>query len=131
MSDLQQEFDELERAVRETIGLLEEVEGQKYWLIMFRRALLSIEAKELAGATSVLSCFGGEATFSDLRLEQSFKENVSRRSAPEKFSNMQHVLAAHRKNTPPLMQHVTQYLLVKPYRIEYQAFQMQKHPSCF
>ena len=75
MSDLQQEFDELERAVRETIGLLEEVEGQKYWLIMFRRALLSIEAKELAGATSVLSCFGGEATFSDLRLEQSFKEN--------------------------------------------------------
>ena len=48
MSDLQQEFDELERAVRETIGLLEEVDGQKYWLIMFRRALLSIEAKELA-----------------------------------------------------------------------------------
>jgi hypothetical protein len=39
MNDLQQEFDELEIAVRETIGLLEEVEGQKYWLIMFRRAL--------------------------------------------------------------------------------------------
>ena len=77
MSDLQQEFDELERAVRETIGLLEEVDGQKYWLIMFRRALLSIEAKELAGATSVLSCFGGEDTFSDLILEQSFKEEES------------------------------------------------------
>ena len=77
MSDLQQEFEELERAVRETIGLLEEVDGQKYWLIMFRRALLSIEAKELAGATSVLSCFGGEDTFSDLRLEQSFKEDES------------------------------------------------------
>ena len=77
MSDLQQEFDELERAVRETIGLLEEVDGQKYWLIMFRRALLSIEAKELAGATSVLSCFGGEDTFSDLILEQSFKEDES------------------------------------------------------
>ena len=77
MSDLQQEFDELERTVREAIGLLEEVEGQKYWLIMFRRALLSIEAKELAGATSVLSCFGGEGTFSDLRLEKSFKERES------------------------------------------------------
>ena len=77
MNNLKQEFDELERAVRETIGLLEEIDGQKYWLIMFRRALLSIEARELSGATSVLSCFGGEDTFSDLTLEQTFKDNES------------------------------------------------------
>ena len=77
MNNLKQEFDELERAVRETIGLLEEIDGQKYWLIMFRRALLSIKARELSGATSVLSCFGGEDTFSDLTLEQTFKDNES------------------------------------------------------
>ena len=75
MNDLEKEFEELERSVRQMIGLLEEINGQKYWLIMFRRALKSIEAKELAGATSVLSCFGGEDTFSDLRLAQSLKED--------------------------------------------------------
>ena len=77
MNNLDQEFDELEQSVRQTIGLLEEIGGQKYWLIMFRRALKSIEGKELAGATSVLSCFGGEDTFSDLRLAQTLKEEDS------------------------------------------------------
>ena len=79
MNNLEQEFNKLEKSVLQAIGLLEEVGGQKYWLIMFRRALKSIKEKELAGATSVLSCFGGEDTFSDLRLAQSVKEDESLR----------------------------------------------------
>ena len=79
MNNLEQEFNKLEKSVLQTIGLLEEIGGQRYWLIMFRRALKSIKEKELAGATSVLSCFGGEDTFSDLRLAQSVKEDESLR----------------------------------------------------
>ena len=79
MNNLEQEFNKLEKSVLQAIGLLEEIGGQKYWLIMFRRALKSIKEKELAGATSVLSCFGGEDTFSDLRLAQSVKEDESLR----------------------------------------------------
>jgi hypothetical protein len=75
METLDQQFESLENTVREVLGLLQESDGQKYWLLMFRRSLPHIEARELAGATLVLGCFGGENTFSDLTLNQSFKNN--------------------------------------------------------
>lgn len=75
MESLNQQFDNLESTVREIIGLLQESDGQKYWLLMFNRSLPLIKARELAGATMVLGCFGGENTFSDLTLNQSFKNN--------------------------------------------------------
>lgn len=65
MSELDRQFEELGDCVDQLIGLLEE-SGDRFWIAYLRRGLKDVRAHKLAGATFILGCYGGEATFSDL-----------------------------------------------------------------
>ncbi len=70
MSALQQDFDRLEHDLEQLIALLDEA-GETFWARTLARGLPRLRARELAGATYVLGCFGGEDTLSDLRIQAS------------------------------------------------------------
>ncbi len=74
MATLDDEFKELEHAVRELIALLEEA-NHGFWLGYLRRGLHQIEQFKLSGATFVLGCYGGEHTFSDLVIGEDLAEH--------------------------------------------------------
>ena len=61
---------------------------------MFSRSLEQIETNNLSGATSVLGCFGGEDTFSDLILAKHLEE-----SEPLQFKNLNARLERLRNET--------------------------------
>ena len=67
MSNLQSEFDQLERDLQQLVALLEEA-GATFWSRMLSRGMSKIQARELAGATYVLGCYGGIDTFSDFTI---------------------------------------------------------------
>ena len=96
MGRLDEEFRELGAAVRELIGLLEEVDEREdgFWLPYLRRGLRLIEENKLAGATAVLGCFGGEDTFSDLVIGRSLEK-----TDPLRFANLNARLGALRNRT--------------------------------
>ena len=62
---LSDDFEYLAEAVARLIGLLEEAD-EGFWLPYLKRSLRDIKAHRLAGATSVLGCYGGQDTLSDL-----------------------------------------------------------------
>ena len=64
MTTLNQQFIDLSNTTRELIGLLVETD-EKFWLMVMRRAVVKVDAHELAGATLILGCYGGMDTFSD------------------------------------------------------------------
>jgi hypothetical protein len=70
---LQDQFDHLADIVRQTDSLLQEG-GDQFWHRYLQRALIQIEANQLAGATSVLGCYGGVDTFSDFVLAPGLEE---------------------------------------------------------
>ncbi|MDB0050249.1 hypothetical protein N9F31_02210, partial [Pseudomonadales bacterium] len=43
------------------------------WLMVMRRAVVKVDAHELAGATLILGCYGGMDTFSDLIIGKSLE----------------------------------------------------------
>lgn len=98
MGRLDDEFRELGAAVRELIGLLEEVAAvesvDSFWLPYLRRGLRMIDENKLAGATAVLGCFGGEDTFSDLVIGRSLEQ-----VEPLKFRNLNARLGVLRTRT--------------------------------
>ena len=63
MTTLNQQFIDLSNTTRELIGLLVETD-EKFWLMVMRRAVVKVDAHELAGATLILGCYGGMDTFS-------------------------------------------------------------------
>ena len=67
MSNLQSDFDQLERDLQQLVALLEEA-GATFWSRMLSRGMPKIQARELAGATYVLGCYGGIDTFSDFTI---------------------------------------------------------------
>ncbi len=67
MCALGDEFEELGKNVRLLIALLREAD-EVFWSRTLERGLPKIEARELAGATFVLGCYGGVDTFSDFEL---------------------------------------------------------------
>ena len=69
MGALEAEFTVLAEDVRALVGLLHEAE-ETFWSKTLARGLTLIEARQLAGATYVLGCYGGEDTFSDLVIGQ-------------------------------------------------------------
>lgn len=82
MSNLEQEFRELERSVEELIALLEE-ENERFWITYLRRGLAQVVENRLSGATFILGCYGGEATFSDLVIGRRWET-----SDPLRFRNL-------------------------------------------
>lgn len=82
INTLSEQFDELEKASRELIGLLDEAD-EKYWKFMLERALPKVNAHELAGATLILGCYGGMDTFSDLIIGKRFETE-----APLRYQNL-------------------------------------------
>lgn len=82
MNDLEAEFAALAADVRELIGLLEEAD-EAFWCNMLARGLRQIEANQLAGATYVLGCYGGQDTFSDLVIGKRWA-----RSEPLRYRNL-------------------------------------------
>lgn len=72
MTTLNQQFIDLSNTTRELIGLLVETE-EKFWLMVLRRAVVKVDAHELAGATLILGCYGGVDTFSDLIIGKSLE----------------------------------------------------------
>tara|TARA_Y100001935_G_scaffold48981_1_gene40745 strand:+ start:897 stop:1232 length:336 start_codon:yes stop_codon:yes gene_type:complete len=93
LSSLEEDFRELSFLARRIIGLLEETD-ERYWILMFSRSLEQIETNNLSGATSVLGCFGGEDTFSDLILAKHLEE-----SEPLQFKNLNARLERLRNET--------------------------------
>ena len=67
------EFEALAGALDRLLALLEEAE-EGFWLPYLRRGLRDVQANKLAGATSVLGCFGGQDTLSDLQIGEAFRE---------------------------------------------------------
>jgi len=65
MSQLEIQFGILARDLVELLALLDEA-GDTFWKPYFECGLRQVREHKLAGATFVLGCFGGEATFSDL-----------------------------------------------------------------
>ena len=93
LSSLEEDFKELGFLTRRIIGLLEETD-ERYWILMFSRSLEQIETNNLSGATSVLGCFGGADTFSDLILAKHLEE-----SEPLRFKNLNARLERLRNET--------------------------------
>jgi len=82
MSQLDEEFRELERSVEELLALLDE-ENERLWIGYLKRGLKQVNLNRLAGATFILGCYGGEDTFSDLVIGKRWRE-----SDPLKFRNL-------------------------------------------
>jgi hypothetical protein len=82
VSSLDAEFATLEADVRALMGLLTEAE-ETFWTNTFARGLRQVEAQQLAGATYILGCYGGEDTFSDLVIGSRWSG-----SEPLKFKNL-------------------------------------------
>ena len=73
MTTLNQQFIDLSNITRELIGLLVETD-EKFWLTVLRKAIVKVDAHELAGATLILGCYGGIDTFSDLIIGTALEE---------------------------------------------------------
>ena len=69
---LQAEFEHLERLLQELLSLLAEAD-ETFWKRYLERGVAKIERRELAGATYVLGCYGGEDSFSDLTIGEPHK----------------------------------------------------------
>ncbi len=82
MGDLETEFETLAADVRALIGLLDEAE-EAFWSGAMARGLRRVEARELAGATTILGCYGGADTFSDLVIGRKWSV-----SEPRRFRNL-------------------------------------------
>lgn len=93
MSELDRQFGELGDNVEQLIGLLEE-SGDRFWIAYLRRGLKDVRAHKLAGATFILGCYGGEATFSDLTIAADLKD-----SDPLRHRNLNARLSALRTRT--------------------------------
>lgn len=78
MSALSDEFEALENAVMQLIGLLTEAE-ERFWIPYLTRGLTQIQENKLAGATFVLGCFGGQDTLSDLVIGAELEQSDPRR----------------------------------------------------
>ena len=76
MTTLNQQFIDLSNTTRELIGLLVETD-EKFWLMVMRRAVVKVDAHELAGATLILGCYGVMDTFSDLIIGKSLEADDS------------------------------------------------------
>ncbi len=76
---LNDDFEYLADAVAQLIGLLEEAD-ERFWLPYLNRSLRDVKAHRLAGATSVLGCFGGEDTLSDLSISATGTESNALRT---------------------------------------------------
>lgn len=66
------EFEALASALERLLALLDEAEAG-FWQPYLRRGLRDVQAHKLAGATSVLGCFGGQDTLSDLSVGEAFR----------------------------------------------------------
>ncbi|MFW6094080.1 MAG: hypothetical protein ACODAC_08920 [Pseudomonadota bacterium] len=93
MSTLKSQFDALEDDVTQLIALLEESE-ERFWVPYLRRGLAQIRQNRLSGATFVLGCYGGEATFSDLVIGRHLEH-----SDPLRFRNLNLRLSSLRTRT--------------------------------
>jgi hypothetical protein len=82
MTDLDLQFDELADNLTQLIALLQEADD-RFWVAYLRRGLADVRRRRLAGATFVLGCYGGEATFSDLVIGRHFEANE-----PQRFRNL-------------------------------------------
>jgi hypothetical protein len=82
MNSLEAEFAELESDLMALLGLLEEAD-ESFWRNTLARGLRQIREQKLAGATYVLGCFGGQDTFSDLVIGQSYSS-----SEPIRYRNL-------------------------------------------
>lgn len=67
------EFDALADALKRLMALLEESE-ERFWLPYLKRGLRDVQERKLAGATSVLGCFGGQDTLSDLSIGAAYRD---------------------------------------------------------
>ncbi len=67
------EFDALADALQRLMALLEESE-ERFWLPYLRRGLRDVQERKLAGATSVLGCYGGQDTLSDLSIGAVYRD---------------------------------------------------------
>lgn len=82
MGNLEDEFATLAADVRELVGLLQEAE-ETFWSNTISRGLRQIDARQLAGATYILGCYGGVDTFSDLVIGNRWS-----RTDPLRFRNL-------------------------------------------
>lgn len=67
------EFEALAGALNRLLALLEEAQ-EGFWQPYLRRGLRDVLAHKLAGATSVLGCFGGQDTLSDLSIGETLRD---------------------------------------------------------
>lgn len=77
-----QEFDRLADLVEQIIVLLGEAE-ETFWATNLKRGLGKLRKAELAGATSVLGCYNGADSFSDLVVGRQWET-----SDPLRFRNL-------------------------------------------
>ena len=82
MSTLDAQFTLLEADVRALVALLLEAE-EGFWANALKRSIAEIEAHHLAGATSVLGCYGGVDTLSDLVIGRQWSD-----AEPQRFRNL-------------------------------------------
>ncbi len=82
LGSMHAEFRHLEGLVGQLLSLLSEAEDS-FWPAYFRRGLVRIEKRELAGATFVLGCYNGTDTFSDLVIGQQWQT-----SDPVRYRNL-------------------------------------------
>lgn len=82
MSELARQFAALHASTRMLIGVLAEAD-EAFWAATLQRGLARIERRQLAGATYVLGCFGGQNTLSDLVVARQLKE-----VEPLRFKNL-------------------------------------------
>ncbi len=87
---LGQQFHHLETSVETLIDLLESAE-ERYWVSQLNRGLIRVQARQLAGATFVLGCYGGEGTLSDLMIGRGLAA-----SEPARFTQLNAELTAIR-----------------------------------
>lgn len=76
------EFETLASALNRLMALLEECDEQ-FWLPYLKRGLRDVQDRKLAGATSVLGCYGGQDTLSDLCIGA-----VHREQDPLRYRNL-------------------------------------------
>lgn len=93
MSTLEQQFRDLDDQVSRLIALLEESED-RFWIPYLRRGLVLVRQNKLAGATFILGCYGGEATFSDLVIGRRFAA-----TDPIRYRNLNQRLSHLRTST--------------------------------
>ncbi len=93
MGNLEDEFATLALDVRELVGLLQEAE-ETFWSNTFSRGLRQVDARQLAGATYILGCYGGVDTFSDLVIGARWAK-----SDPLRFRNLNARLSQLRTRT--------------------------------